>query len=72
MIEARRTAAHVWTSMEADFERVEQVRQRHKAAYKEAEGFSLTYLPFIARATIDALARTRWSTAPSSRRKSSG
>jgi 2-oxoglutarate dehydrogenase E2 component (dihydrolipoamide succinyltransferase) len=55
MIEARRTAAHVWTLVEVDYERVEQFRQRNKAAYKEAEGFSLTYLPFIARATIDAL-----------------
>ncbi|NIR35948.1 MAG: 2-oxo acid dehydrogenase subunit E2, partial [Actinobacteria bacterium] len=27
----------------------------HKAAFKEEEGYSLTYLPFIARATIDAL-----------------
>jgi 2-oxoglutarate dehydrogenase E2 component (dihydrolipoamide succinyltransferase) len=56
MSEARRTAAHVWTVVEVDFERLEQVRQRHKAAFKEREGFSLTYLPFIARATIDALA----------------
>ncbi len=55
MVEARHTAAHVWTLVEVDYERVEQFRQRNKAAYKEAEGFSLTYLPFIARATIDAL-----------------
>jgi len=55
MIEARSTAAHVWTLVEVDFERVEQVRRVHKASYQEAEGFSLTYLPFIARATIDAL-----------------
>jgi len=55
MIEARSTAAHVWTLLEVDFERIEQVRRLHKAAYKETEGFSLTYLPFIARATIDAL-----------------
>ena len=55
MVEARHTAAHVWTLVEVDYERVEQFRQKNKAAYKEAEGFSLTYLPFIARATIDAL-----------------
>jgi 2-oxoglutarate dehydrogenase E2 component (dihydrolipoamide succinyltransferase) len=54
-IKAKRTAAHVWTSVEVDFERVERVRQAHKAAFKGEEGFSLTYLPFIARATIDAL-----------------
>lgn len=55
MIQAKRTAAHVWTSVEVDYERVERVRQRHRAAFKEREGFSLTYMPFIARATMDAL-----------------
>lgn len=56
MVLAKRTAAHVWTSVEVDFERVEQARRRHKEAFKTHEGFSLTYLPFIARATMDALA----------------
>ena len=55
MIKAKMTAAHVWTSVEVDFEKVERVRQAHKADFKAAEGFSLTYLPFIARATVDAL-----------------
>jgi 2-oxoglutarate dehydrogenase E2 component (dihydrolipoamide succinyltransferase) len=55
MIRAKQTAAHVWTSVEVDYTRVERIRQAHKVAFKEAEGFSLTYLPFIARATIDAL-----------------
>ncbi|HEU4895589.1 MAG TPA: 2-oxo acid dehydrogenase subunit E2, partial [Acidimicrobiia bacterium] len=54
-VRAKQTAAHVWTSVEVDFERVERVRQAHKEAFKAEEGFSLTYLPFIARATIDAL-----------------
>ncbi len=53
---ARDTAAHVWTSVEVDFENVERVRGRHRESFKAAEGFSLTYLPFIARATMDALA----------------
>jgi 2-oxoglutarate dehydrogenase E2 component (dihydrolipoamide succinyltransferase) len=55
MVENRRTAAHVWTAVEADFEVVERVRRRHLEAFKAREGFSLTYLPFIARATVDAL-----------------
>lgn len=55
MINAKRTAAHVWTSVEVDYERVERVRQQHKADWKSREGYSLTYMPFIARATIDAL-----------------
>ena len=56
MIIAKQSAAHVWTSVEVDFERVVKVRTAHKDAFKEAEGFSLTYLPFIARATMEALA----------------
>ena len=55
MIKSKQTAAHVWTSVEVDFERVERVRQAHKVQFKKDEGFSLTYLPFISRATIDAL-----------------
>ena len=55
LIKAKQTAAHVWTSVEVDFEKVERVRQAHKADFKGDEGFSLTYLPFISRATIDAL-----------------
>ena len=55
MVKSKRTAAHVWTSVEVDFERVERVRQAQKEAFKADEGFSLTYLPFISRATIDAL-----------------
>ncbi len=55
MIKSKQTAAHVWTSVEVDYERVERVRQAHKAQFKADEGFSLTYLPFISRATIDAL-----------------
>lgn len=55
MVANRRTAAHVWTAVEVDFEVVEQMRRRRQEAFRSREGFSLTYLPFIARATIDAL-----------------
>jgi 2-oxoglutarate dehydrogenase E2 component (dihydrolipoamide succinyltransferase) len=37
-------------------ERVHAVRAAHKEAFARREGFSLTYLPFIARAAVDALA----------------
>jgi 2-oxoglutarate dehydrogenase E2 component (dihydrolipoamide succinyltransferase) len=56
MIKAKQSAAHVWASVEVDYENLERVRGRHKEQWKAAEGYSLTYLPFIARATIDALA----------------
>jgi 2-oxoglutarate dehydrogenase E2 component (dihydrolipoamide succinyltransferase) len=41
--------------VEVDYEAVEQVRVRNRESFRGREGFSLTYLPFIARATIDAL-----------------
>lgn len=43
------------TAMEVDYEPVEVVRQAHRVAWKEREGFSLTYLPFIAHAVARAL-----------------
>ena len=55
MVKSLNTSAHVWTSVEVDFERVEQTRQRHKDSFKKTEGLSLTYLPFIARVVCDAL-----------------
>ena len=55
MVKSLKTSAHVWTSVEVDFEHVEQVRQQHREQFKKQEGVSLTYLPFIARAVCDAL-----------------
>ena len=55
MLASRQTSPHVWTSVEVDLERVEQIRQQHKAQFRKEEAASLTYLPFIARATCDAL-----------------
>jgi 2-oxoglutarate dehydrogenase E2 component (dihydrolipoamide succinyltransferase) len=49
------TSAHVYMAIEVDYEAVERVRRAHKDAWKAAEGSSLTYLPFIARAVVDAL-----------------
>jgi len=51
------TAPHVLQVAEADFLRVDQARQRHGAAWKAREGFSLTYLPFIVRAVSIALGK---------------
>ncbi len=55
MIESLRIAPHVWTSVEVDMQAIEEVRHRHKERFRQEEGTSLTYLPFIARATCDAL-----------------
>ncbi len=56
MVRSKHTSAHVLTAIEVDFERVERARQAVKAEWKQREGASLTYLPFIARAVCDAIA----------------
>ena len=49
------TSAHVYASIEVDFDAVDRVRAAHKEQFKADEGFSLTYLPFISRALVDAI-----------------
>ncbi len=55
MVRSKATSAHTLMVKEVDFESVERVRRAHGAAFKATQGFSLTYLPFIAVATLDAL-----------------
>ena len=55
MVQSKQVSPHVLTAIEVDFENVERVRQANKAEFKSHEGFSLTYLPFISRALVDAL-----------------
>ncbi len=49
------TTARAWTLVEVNMESVMGLRERAKARFKQQEGFSLTYLPFVARAVCDAL-----------------
>ena len=55
MVMSRRTSAHVTTIHRVDMTKVAQMRERHKATFQSNYGFSLTYLPFIARAVVVAL-----------------
>jgi 2-oxoglutarate dehydrogenase E2 component (dihydrolipoamide succinyltransferase) len=55
MIRSLQTSAHTLVATEVDYENVEQVRAAHKEAFKAQEGASLSYIPFIARAIVDAL-----------------
>jgi pyruvate dehydrogenase E2 component (dihydrolipoamide acetyltransferase) len=50
------TAAAAFSVVEVDFANVDSVRDKAKGEWKAAEGFSLTYLPFISRAIVDAIA----------------
>jgi pyruvate dehydrogenase E2 component (dihydrolipoamide acetyltransferase) len=55
MVRSKATSPHAFIAKEVDFEKVERVRTAWGDRFKAEEGFSLTYLPFVARATIEAL-----------------
>jgi pyruvate dehydrogenase E2 component (dihydrolipoamide acetyltransferase) len=55
MVQSKATSAHVYTSIAVDFERIQRVRAAWQAHWREQQGFSLTYLPFIARAVADTI-----------------
>ncbi|HEY7948002.1 MAG TPA: dihydrolipoamide acetyltransferase family protein [Acidimicrobiales bacterium] len=55
MVRSKATSPHTLVVLEADYEPIERVRRAHGARFKAEEGFSLTYLPFVARATVEAL-----------------
>ena len=55
MVRSLATSAHTLVAIEVDYAGVEKVRSAMKASFKAEQGISLTYLPFISRATVDAL-----------------
>jgi 2-oxoglutarate dehydrogenase E2 component (dihydrolipoamide succinyltransferase) len=55
MVRSLDTSAHVLTVTDVDFYGVDSVRLAVREEFKAREGFSLTYLPFVARAVVDAL-----------------
>jgi len=55
MVMSKATSPHAFSVVEVDFANVDAARLPIKDAFKSAEGFSLTYLPFIARAIVDGL-----------------
>jgi 2-oxoglutarate dehydrogenase E2 component (dihydrolipoamide succinyltransferase) len=56
MVRSKHTSAHTMVAFEVDYSAVEKVRSAEKNRFREAEGFGLTYLPFVARAVVDAIA----------------
>ncbi len=56
MVRSKATSAHTLVAVEVDYEGVDKVRRALRESFKAAEGHSLTYLPFISRAVVDAIA----------------
>lgn len=55
MVRSKATSAHVLQAVEVDFHHVDHARNAHQTEWLPKEGFTLTYLPFIARAVCQAM-----------------
>src|SRR4029450_10439053 len=55
MTRSKQTSAHVYASIEVDFENVERVRAAEKDAFRAGGGFGPASLPFVSRAVVDAI-----------------
>jgi 2-oxoglutarate dehydrogenase E2 component (dihydrolipoamide succinyltransferase) len=55
MLNSRRVSAHVTTIFEVDFTTIARLRERVKKQFEAQNGAKLTFLPFVIKATIDAL-----------------
>ena len=55
MVLSKRTSAHVTTVHRVDMTKIAKLRDKYKDQFKSNYGFSLTYLPFITRASVAAL-----------------
>ncbi|MEA2556440.1 MAG: hypothetical protein QOI60_1771 [Actinomycetota bacterium] len=55
MVASNQTAARAWTMVEVNVENLVRLRTRVKDTFFERHGVKLTYLPFLTRATVDAL-----------------
>ena len=55
MLSSLETSARAWTMVEVNIDHLVKLRERAKEAFKAKHGVNLTYLPFVIRATCDAL-----------------
>jgi len=55
MVTSIQTSARAWNLVEVNMENIARVRNGAKDSFKEREGVSLTYMPFVARAVVEAL-----------------
>jgi pyruvate dehydrogenase E2 component (dihydrolipoamide acetyltransferase) len=55
MVESLQTSAQLTTVVEADVTAIARLRERTKSAFEAREGVKLSFLPFFALATVEAL-----------------
>jgi 2-oxoglutarate dehydrogenase E2 component (dihydrolipoamide succinyltransferase) len=55
MVESLHVSAQLTSVVEADLTRIAALRARHKKAFEAREGVRLSFMPFLAKATVEAL-----------------
>lgn len=55
MVMSKRVSAHVTTVHKTDMTRIAKMRERNKAEFQARYGYSLTFLPFVAKAAAEAI-----------------
>ena len=55
MVHSKQTSPHAWMMVEVDVTGLVGYRESMKTAFKQDEGFNLTFLPFFMKAVVDAL-----------------
>jgi pyruvate dehydrogenase E2 component (dihydrolipoamide acetyltransferase) len=55
MIMSKRTSAHVTTVHKTDMTKIAKMRERHKTEFQQRYGYSLTFLPFVIAAAVEAI-----------------
>jgi pyruvate dehydrogenase E2 component (dihydrolipoamide acetyltransferase) len=55
MVASIQTTARAWNLAEVNMENIARTREAARESFKQREGISLTYMPFVARAVCEAL-----------------
>lgn len=55
MVRSKAVAPHATTTVEVDMTTIARFLEQHKATFKQQHGYSLTYVPFVTKATCEAL-----------------
>jgi 2-oxoglutarate dehydrogenase E2 component (dihydrolipoamide succinyltransferase) len=55
MVMSKRVSAHVTTVHKTDMTKIAKMRERNKAEFQARYGYSLTFLPFVAKAAAEAI-----------------
>lgn len=55
MLFSKKTSAHVTTVHKVDMTKIAKIRDKQKGEFQARYGFSLTFLPFVARAAAEAI-----------------